>query len=154
MTALNQDQRFAFLLIISLMGSFILGISEAQTFTAEDRNSIQKFMDQLISFLELESSNVTTTLAPSSNATSVETSTLSSGNSTQVTTEVARTTGNSTSSVLSTSSTTSTTSTTRFNSTTVGNTTSTTESNPTTIRRRICFKRFCYKFSNDKGYIV
>ncbi|XP_017133321.1 uncharacterized protein LOC108149917 [Drosophila elegans] len=140
-----MDQRFVCILIISFIGNSILGISEAQTFTAEDRSSIQKFMDQLINFLELESSNVTTisTLAPSSNETSVGTTTLPSGNSTDVTTEVSEAT-----SILDSSSTIS------LNSTTVANVSTTTESNPTTVRRRICFKRFCYKFSNDKGYIV
>ncbi|XP_052849281.1 uncharacterized protein LOC128260365 [Drosophila gunungcola] len=145
-----MDQRFVCILIISFIGNSILGVSEAQTFTAEDRSSIQKFMDQLINFLELESSNVTTisTLAPSSNETNVETTTLPSGNSTDVTTEVSGTSGNNTTSILDSSSTIS------LNSTTVANVSTTTESNPTTVRRRICFKRFCYKFSNDKGYIV
>ncbi|XP_037725621.1 chitinase 3 [Drosophila subpulchrella] len=164
-----MEHHFVILLIVSLMGNgYFLGLSEAQTFTAQDRNSIQKFMDSLISFLELEASNVTTstTLAPSSNGTSLETTSLAAGNSTEVTTEVSRTSTNSTSSVLdsttssvldSTTSSVLTTSTSSLNSTTVANTTttiSTTTSQPTTIRTRICFKRFCYKFSNDKGYIV
>ncbi|KAH8368390.1 hypothetical protein KR084_010870 [Drosophila pseudotakahashii] len=142
------------LIIILLMASGCCWrVSEAQTFTAEDRNSIQKFMDSLLNFLELEISNVTTTTTPS-NGTSLETTSLAPGNSTEVTTEVSQSSTNSTSSVLDSSTSTSTFS---LNSTTVANTNTTlttTTANPTTIRTRICFKRFCYKFSNDKGYIV
>ncbi|XP_017064555.1 bypass of stop codon protein 1 [Drosophila eugracilis] len=163
MAVLNQDQRFVFLLIISLIGSScICDVSEAQTFTAEDRTAIQKFMDSLLNFLEVEISNGTTTLAPTSNGTSLETTTsngtsletttLASGNSTESSTELTTVASNSTSSVLDSS-----TSSLSSTSTTIGNasSTSTTETIPSTTRRtRICFKRFCYKFSNDKGYIV
>ncbi|XP_017012030.2 uncharacterized protein [Drosophila takahashii] len=145
------------LIIIFLMASAgFLRVSEAQTFTAEDRSSIQKFMDSLLNFLELEISNATTTTAPS-NDTSLETTSLAPGNSTEVTTEVSQSSTNSTSSVSDSSTSASTsTSTSTSNSTTANtNTTlSTTTAKPTTIRTRICFKRFCYKFSNDKGYIV
>ncbi|XP_033170860.1 Y' element ATP-dependent helicase YJL225C [Drosophila mauritiana] len=154
MTAFNRDHHFALLLIVALVGSScILGFSEAQTFTAEDRSSIQKFMDSLLNFLELEVSNITTTLPPTSNGTTLETTTLAApGNSTEVTTEVSQTSTNSTLSALDPT-------TSSLNATTVDSenttaTTTTTEANPTTMRRRICFKRFCYKFSNDKGYIV
>lgn len=152
MTAFNRDHHFALLMIVALVGSScILGFSEAQTFTAEDRSSIQKFMDSLLNFLELEISNITTTLPPTSNGTTLETTTLAPGNSTEVTTEVSQTSTNSTSSALDTT-TSSLNSTTEDSENTTA--TTTTEANPTTMRRRICFKRFCYKFSNDKGYIV
>ncbi|EDV45781.1 cell wall protein DAN4 [Drosophila erecta] len=156
MTAFNQDHHFVLLLIVSLVGSScILGFSEAQTFTAEDRSSIQKFMDSLLNFLELEISNITTTLPPTSNGTTLVTTSPAPGTSTEVTTEASETSTNSTSSVLvsSTLSLNSTTESTTETATAT-TTTTTTEANPTTIRRRICFKRFCYKFSNDKGYIV
>ncbi|XP_043660317.1 Y' element ATP-dependent helicase YJL225C [Drosophila teissieri] len=152
MTAFNQDHHFVLLLIVALVGSnCILEFSDAQTFTAEDRNSIQKFMDSLLNFLELEISNITTTLPPNSNSATLVTTSPEPGTSTEVTTEALETSTNSTSIVLD-SSTPSLLSTTKDSENTTA--TTTTEANPTTVRRRICFKRFCYKFSNDKGYIV
>ncbi|EDX01231.1 uncharacterized protein LOC6524260 [Drosophila yakuba] len=145
MTAFNQDHPFVLLLVVALVGSScILEFSDAQTFTAEDRSSIQKFMDSLLNFLELEISNITITLPPNSNTTTLVTTSSEPGTSTEVTTEALKTSTNSTTpSLLST---------TKDSENTTASTT--TEANPTTMRRRICFKRFCYKFSNDKGYIV
>ncbi|XP_017045901.1 uncharacterized protein LOC108091290 [Drosophila ficusphila] len=148
MTALNRDQRLVFLLaIFSIWSGCVWRVSEAQTFTAEDRNSIQKFMDSLINFLELEASNINTTLTTPLNGTSVGTTTLASVNSTELTTETPVTTADPTTNVLDGSTST-------LDSTTVAFNPTTPEIIQTTRRQRICFKRFCYKFSNDKGYII
>ncbi|KAH8338085.1 hypothetical protein KR059_005639 [Drosophila kikkawai] len=147
MTAFNQDQRFALLLIISLVGgSCLLDFTKAQTLTAEDRLSVLKFVGAFMNFLdlELENSTMATPESTSTTPTSVETTTLTSdNNSTDVTTEV---TSNSTTTIEETSSSTS--------ATTEPETSTTTEATTTTVRRRMCFKRFCYKFGGDKGYIV
>ncbi|KAH8323190.1 hypothetical protein KR074_011284, partial [Drosophila pseudoananassae] len=150
-----DHQRFVLILIVSLVGTSF----GAQIFSTEDRDSILKFMNVFMNFLDMETDNSTltsTTLSPngttlSSNGTSLETTTLPSGNSTVVTTESSVTSSNS---IATTSN--STASADPSSSTTVsGNsTTVTTEATTTTVRRRICFKRYCYKFSNDKGYIV
>ncbi|KAH8349388.1 hypothetical protein KR067_005389, partial [Drosophila pandora] len=153
-----DHQRFVLIVIVSLVG-FGSGFG-AQIFTTEDRDSILKFMNVFMNFLDMETDNSTaansTTLSP--NATTLETTTLPSGNSTAATTESTLTTSNST---LTTSNSTETTPSSTVSddpsssSTVSGNgTTSTTEATTTTVRRRICFKRYCYKFSNDKGYIV
>ncbi|XP_017134604.1 uncharacterized protein LOC108150810 [Drosophila miranda] len=141
MAAFKQNQRFALLLLIALAGS-----SAAQTFTQEDRGSILKFMGVLINFLDLETDNATSTAAPNTNGTSVGTTTTLPSEPTGETTESSGTTSNSTTG----DSTSGTTTTLPLNS--AGSDT-TTEVASTTVRRRICFKRVCYKFSADKGYI-
>ncbi|KAH8293350.1 hypothetical protein KR018_008123 [Drosophila ironensis] len=146
-----RDQRFLLILIVSLVAGFCnLGTSDAQIFTTEDRDSILKFMNVFMNFLDMETENSTSsTVAPTSNATSTI---LPSGNSTESSTESSSESSSSTASnsTISTSS-----STVSANSTaTTSEATTSSEATSTTGRRRICFKRFCYKFSNDKGYIV
>ncbi|KAH8420231.1 hypothetical protein KR009_007696 [Drosophila setifemur] len=143
MAAFNRDQEYIFLLIISLVGSgIILGSSNAQTFTVEDRGSILKFMDVLMNFLDLETENGTTTT--STVEPSIETTSLITESTTEATTDT------DTTSVSISDSTSSTTT-----NSTVGQNSTTTEATTTaTVRKRICFKRYCYKFSNDRGYIV
>ncbi|KAH8421549.1 hypothetical protein KR009_003065 [Drosophila setifemur] len=144
MAAFNRDQEYIFLLIISLVGSgFILGLTDAQTFTVEDRGSILKFMDVLMNFLDLETENGTTTT--STVEPSIETTSLITENSTSEATTDTDTTSGSISDSTSSSTT---------NSTVGQNSTTTEATTTTTVRKRICFKRYCYKFSNDRGYIV
>ncbi|KAH8249827.1 hypothetical protein KR038_000600 [Drosophila bunnanda] len=148
MTAFNQDQRFAVLLILSLLaGSCLFGITKAQTLTAEDRLSVLKFVGAFMNFLdlELENSTMATPGSTSTTASMETTSITSSDNSTEVTTEATESSSSSTTIVESSSSSSSS------GSTDPG---TTTEATTTTVRRRMCFKRFCYKFSSDKGYIV
>ncbi|XP_022225367.2 endochitinase 2 [Drosophila obscura] len=137
MAAFTQNQHFAMLLLIALAGS-----SAAQIFTQNDRSSILKFMDVLMNVLDLEADNATSTVAPGTPpGTSVETTTTFPSEPAGETTASSDTTSNSTVGD-STSGTT----------TTLGSDT-TTEVTSTTVRPRICFKRICYKFSTDKGYI-
>ncbi|KAH8289727.1 hypothetical protein KR054_010003 [Drosophila jambulina] len=145
MTAFKQDQRFAFLLIISIIGgSCILDVAKAQTLTAEDRLSVLKFVGAFMNFLDLELENSTMATPSSTSSTvPVESTTVTSEGSTEFAdSSVSPTTVEETSSSSSSSG-----------STDPGSTT-TTEVTTTTVRRRMCFKRFCYKFSSDKGYIV
>ncbi|KAH8376319.1 bypass of stop codon protein 1 [Drosophila serrata] len=149
MTAFNQDQHFALLFIFSLMGGTCLfDITQAQTLTAEDRLSVLKFVGAFMNFLDLELENSTmATPGSTSTTSSVETTSIpSSSDSTEVTTEATESSNSTTTIVESSSSSSSSES-----STDPG---TTTEATTTTVRRRMCFKRFCYKFSSDKGYIV
>ncbi|BFG00344.1 uncharacterized protein DMAD_00368 [Drosophila madeirensis] len=135
MAAFTQNQTFALLLLVALAGS-----TAAQTFTQEDRGSILKFMDVLMSFLDLETDNTTSTVSP------LETTTTVPSEPTGETTESTDTTSNST-----VGDSTSEGTTTLASNSTESDTT--TEVTSTTERRRICFKRVCYKFGSDKGYI-
>ncbi|XP_023163203.2 putative uncharacterized protein YHR219W [Drosophila hydei] len=156
MTALSNDQRFVVVLLLAMAsGAWLIAGTTAQTFTSEDRNAIQKFMDVLLNFLDAETdpSNATSTESPT-NATTTDPleSTTLAGNST--TTE-STTASNSTSDGDSTSEST----TLAANATTesISTTTTTAISSSTQISaapRRICFKRVCYKFAGDRGYIV
>ncbi|KAL7725708.1 hypothetical protein ACLKA6_010324 [Drosophila palustris] len=154
MSTLTYDQRFVLLLIIGMVSGTWLSIgTTAQTFTSEDRGSILKFMDVLLNFLDAESDNATSTENPINNGTTtttdnVESSTLSTtaSNATESTTLSSESTE-----ATSNSTTTLATNATETSSTT--DPTSTTVANVVPTRRRICFKRVCYKFASDKGYI-
>ncbi|KAH8386673.1 hypothetical protein KR093_001835 [Drosophila rubida] len=169
MSALTNDQRFVVLLLIALTsGAWLSACTTAQTFSPEDRGSILKFMDVLMNFLDAESVNATSTESPngsastteggessslSPNATtdsSVSESTAASNNGTAASTPSTPLAPSSNSTEATSNSTTLATDTSSSSS----DSTSTTSSPPVaTTRRRICFKRVCYKFVNDKGYI-
>lgn len=144
MTALNQDQRFALLLILALAGcSYLLDITQAQTLTAEDRLSVLKFVGAFMNFLDMELENSTMATPPTGSVTEETTEVTPSNNSTEETTEAAITSDSTTTEEDSSSS-----------EPTEPETITTTEATTTTVRRRMCFKRYCYKFGSDKGYIV
>ncbi|KAM8719564.1 hypothetical protein ACLKA7_005750 [Drosophila subpalustris] len=147
MSTLTNDQRFVLLLIIGMVSGTWLSIgTTAQTFTSEDRGSILKFMDVLLNFLDAESDNATSTENPINNATTTSTLSTTASNATESTTL-----GSESTEVTSNSSTTLATNATETSGTT--DPTSTTIANVEPTRRRICFKRVCYKFASDKGYI-
>ncbi|XP_033150246.1 TBC1 domain family member 5 homolog B [Drosophila busckii] len=147
MSAQSQDQRFLLLLLIGLVsGAWLIAGGAAQTFTNEDRGSILKFMDVLINFLDGDTDFGNSTEAPTTDSTlePVESTTLSTNETESSTTSDASSESESTT-LASNETTVSTTP-------TITSTSSSAVSSPP-VRRRICFKRVCYKFANDRGYI-
>ncbi|XP_034489672.1 cell wall integrity and stress response component 2 [Drosophila innubila] len=163
MSTLTSDQRFVVLLLIGLASGAWLSVgTTAQTFTSEDRGSILKFMDVLMNFLDAESDNATVTESPNNNGTTtenVESTTVSVNGTTDSSSSESSTASNATESSTSSSTQSSESTEATSNSTTVAtnatdtSSSSTTSTTVTPARRRICFKRVCYKFKNDKGYI-
>ncbi|EDV92007.1 uncharacterized protein LOC6565752 [Drosophila grimshawi] len=166
MTALSNDQRFVVLLLIAVAsGAWLSSGTNAQAFTPEDRGSILKFMDVLLNFLDADvADNATSTETPNNASTTTiddgESTTLAGNSTTDISTETESTTADNTteSTASSESDEVTSESTTLIPSETILSTTTpssiSTTTQVTAAPRRICFKRVCYKFAADKGYIV
>ncbi|TDG39156.1 hypothetical protein AWZ03_014423 [Drosophila navojoa] len=162
MSAPSHDQRFVLVLLIATAsGAWLIAGTTAQTFTAEDRNAIQKFMDVLLNFLdaEAEPSNATTTESPNNATTTdpLESTTLASNATTpdDGTVTESTTASNSTSAdpESTSESTTPATNATSESTTAATTTASSSTTQVSAAPRRMCFKRVCYKFVGDRGYI-
>ncbi|EDW06034.1 cell wall integrity and stress response component 2 [Drosophila mojavensis] len=157
MSALSHDQRFVLVLLIATAsGAWLIAGTTAQTFTAEDRNAIQKFMDVLLNFLdaEAEPANATTTESPNNATTTdpLESTTLASNSTSpedgSLTESTTASNSTSTDSEPTSESTTPATNATSESTTAISSTTQV-----SAAPRRMCFKRVCYKFVGDRGYI-
>ncbi|XP_017870234.1 PREDICTED: cell wall integrity and stress response component 2 [Drosophila arizonae] len=153
MSALSHDQRFVLVLLIATAsGAWLIAGTTAQTFTAEDRNAIQKFMDVLLNFLdaEAEPSNATTTESPNNATTTdpLESTTLASNSTSPDDESTTASNSTSTDSEPTSESTTPATNATSESTTAISSTTQV-----SAAPRRMCFKRVCYKFVGDRGYI-
>ncbi|XP_051860533.1 uncharacterized protein LOC117566258 [Drosophila albomicans] len=153
---MTNDQRFVLLLLIGLAsGAWLSASTTAQTFSSEDRGSILKFMDVLMNFLDAETENGTSTESPNGNDTTTTETSNATDSSTISTSQSSESTEatSSNSTTLATNATESSSSSSSTNSSTTDATSTTSSSPVATTRRRICFRRVCYKFMNDKGYI-